>query len=59
MSFPAKGIGIFDRRKPARTEALALSIKFNGSWMPDQVRHDYSRIFYETINFDQLFIEIL
>jgi hypothetical protein len=28
--------------------------KFNGFWMPDQVRHDGFKTFYETINFNYI-----
>ena len=51
LSFPAKGIGIIDRRRPE-------SIDFKRFWMPvedpvfsgDQVRHDDSITFYESVN---------
>jgi len=38
--FPAKKLS---------SEALALSSEIIGFWMPDQVRHDDSRIFCESI----------
>jgi hypothetical protein len=33
-----------------RSEASALSSKFNAFWMPDQVRHDDFGTFYDFIN---------
>ncbi|MEA3429150.1 MAG: RsmD family RNA methyltransferase [Thermodesulfobacteriota bacterium] len=37
----------------ARSEALALSSKFNKFWMPDQVRHDVFGTFYDAIKSDR------